>query len=197
MKRADIYLCKFRRLAELLTKTRQKLANKLGRRNPKKQLLQVHLPWLSLCSVTSHVRAVRQSYCHRHCIVVLQCQSLQGPLPASYHISLLLQLMACIHSFQDAVWLPDAVPKQKAPQPKFTAAPAAQNAAEVQRFQFDTPSPDDAVLAAQKQATGSARNAKAPQSNQAQPAASSQTSQPQQATDAQAITEGKPATVQP
>ena len=46
--------------------------------------------------------------------------------------------------------------KSKKPQASYPLSPAAPDAEEVSRFKFDTLSPDDAVLEAQKRATGSA-----------------------------------------
>ncbi len=80
--------------------------------------------------------------------------------------------------------------KQKTPQVKFSAAPAALNANEVQRFKFDTPSPDDAVIEAQKTATGSA-NATSQQSQQVATGLRTPSPQSQGLAAVQTVTEGE------
>ena len=50
----------------------------------------------------------------------------------------------------------NAAAKAKQGQTSFPLSPAAPNAEEVSRFKFDTLSPDETVLEAQKRATGSA-----------------------------------------
>lgn len=49
-----------------------------------------------------------------------------------------------------------AAAKSKKPQKSYPLSPAAPDAEEVSRFKFDTLSPDDTILEAQKRATGCA-----------------------------------------
>ena len=71
--------------------------------------------------------------------------------------------------------------------------PSADNANEIQRFKFDTPSPDDSVLEAQKRATGSAESSSSQHAHSVPSSARSATSQAQNLADSHAITEGKSA----
>ncbi len=71
--------------------------------------------------------------------------------------------------------------------------PSAHNANEIQRFKFDTPSPDDSVLEAQKRATGSAESSSSQHAHSVPSSARSATAQPQNLADSHAITEGKSA----
>jgi len=73
------------------------------------------------------------------------------------------------------------------------AVPSADNANEIQRFKFDTPSPDDSVLEAQKRATGSAESSSSQHAHSVPSSARSATAQPQNLADSHAITEGKSA----
>jgi hypothetical protein len=73
------------------------------------------------------------------------------------------------------------------------AVPSANNANEIQRFKFDTPSPDDSVLEAQKRATGSAESSGGQHAHSVPSSARSASSQPQNLTATHAITEGKSA----
>ncbi|DBA92995.1 TPA: hypothetical protein ACH3X2_003337 [Trebouxia sp. C0005] len=82
--------------------------------------------------------------------------------------------------------------QQKTPQARL-AVPSANNANEIQRFKFDTPSPDDSVLEAQKRATGSAESTSSQHALSVPTSARSASSQPQNLAATQAITEGKSA----
>jgi len=71
--------------------------------------------------------------------------------------------------------------------------PSANNANEIQRFKFDTPSPDDSVLEAQKRATGSAESSSSQHAHSVLSSSRSASSQPQNLEATHAITEGKSA----
>ncbi|KAL0034609.1 hypothetical protein WJX79_010439 [Trebouxia sp. C0005] len=81
-----------------------------------------------------------------------------------------------------------AAAQQKTPQARL-AVPSANNANEIQRFKFDTPSPDDSVLEAQKRATGSAESTSSQHALSVPTSARSASSQPQNLAATQAITE--------